>query len=167
MQGNYYHWYKDHGICVCCGKQDAIPGRTMCDDCLELKRAENKKRRESPKVQDAMQAYRKRHWQERIEKGLCPKCGKPLYEGRKLCYECVLKNRRRVKQYRDNNPRTLKESWKKAGLCLKCGKPRVKDKMFCEEHYQNALQNIKKARIASGLSGDYYNRKYFTKRHPD
>lgn len=121
MQGNYYHWYKDHGICVCCGKQDAIPGRTMCDDCLELKRAENKKRRESPKVQDAMQAYRKRHWQERIEQGLCPKCGKPLYEGRKLCYECVLKNRRKAKQHRDDNPRTLKESWKKLVCVLNVG----------------------------------------------
>lgn len=167
MQGGYYHWYKEHGICTCCGKQDAIPGRTMCDDCLGLKRAENKERRKSPKVQDAMQAYRKRHWQERLEQGLCPRCGKPLYAGHKLCYECVLKNRRRGQQYRDDNPRTLKESWKKAGLCLKCGKPRVKDKMFCEEHYLNALQNIEKARIASGWTGDYHHRKYFTKRYSD
>ena len=166
MQGNYYHWYKEHGICVNCGKRDAVPGYVMCDGCLELKRTENRKRRESAKEQETLQAYRKRHRKERLEQGLCPRCGKPLYAGHKLCYECVLENRRRAKQHRENNPSTLKSGWKKAGLCLRCGKPRAKDKMLCEWHYQNALQNIEKARVASGWSGNYFHKKYFTGRYP-
>ena len=33
-----YAWYKAHGICVTCGREDAMLGRVRCFDCLEKER---------------------------------------------------------------------------------------------------------------------------------
>ena len=31
----WYHFLKEHHICVCCGQRDAFHNKTMCPECLE------------------------------------------------------------------------------------------------------------------------------------
>lgn len=28
-----YYWYKEHGICVSCGQEEAAPGKVRCEEC--------------------------------------------------------------------------------------------------------------------------------------
>lgn len=168
MQGEYYHWYKEHGICVSCAKKDAAPGRIMCDDCAERERERQKQRRKNnPLTADVRREYNKRHRKERLEQGLCPNCGKPLYKDLKSCYECHLKDIRYGLERRQKNPSTLRESRRKDGVCLKCGKPRVPGKFYCEECHQKSCKSLEKARKSSGWTSEYMSKKYFTKRYPD
>ena len=164
MQGEYYHWYKEHGICVNCAKQNAAPGRIMCDECAELNREKQRQRKKNnPSNADARRAYNRRHRKERLEQGLCPDCGKPLYNGLKSCYECHLKDIRYSQERRRENPATLDESRRKNKVCLKCGKPRVPGKFYCKEHYKKAVKSLEKARESSGWTSEYMHKKYFTK----
>lgn len=69
-----YEWYKAHGICVKCHKEDALPGKVYCAVCT------------------AMTAERNRARLKRCEEqGLCKRCGRPLMAedaGHKMCAKC-------------------------------------------------------------------------------
>ena len=64
MADESYYWYKSHGICVKCKKNDASPNRIMCDECREKWNAITEKHFKDQKVWDyslwlnyAMNAY--------------------------------------------------------------------------------------------------------------
>lgn len=39
-----YRYLKEHGVCVYCGKVDAMPGRSQCQSCLNANRERARKR---------------------------------------------------------------------------------------------------------------------------
>ena len=50
MADESYYWYKSHGICVKCKKNDASPNRIMCDECREKWNAIRREKIKDPKV---------------------------------------------------------------------------------------------------------------------
>jgi len=81
-----YDLLKVFGVCTCCGKRDAAPGKTFCPICLSQKRMKEKERK-------IKQGGRTR---EMIEySGGCYFCGEPVLKGKKVCqkhYDMLLTN---------------------------------------------------------------------------
>lgn len=142
-----YHWYESHGFCPNCHHESA-PNHKLCAVCLVKESERNTKRRsqmtEDQKIRrtESIEQTRRKH----IEQGVCAKCWKhPSWDGRQLCYECTLKQRRR------NNAHKRKYDYKDPNGCFRCGKTCVKGKRLCPEHYKISCDNIKKARESSGF----------------
>lgn len=63
---------KSNGICVKCGKREAVYGTVLCGRCLAKRRSHEK-------------STSQREYREDI--GLCIICGRPVVSGRKHCEE--------------------------------------------------------------------------------
>lgn len=94
MADESYYWYKSHGICVKCKRNDASPNRIMCDECREKWNAIRREKIKDPEYKKWKKQYNKEHKEKMLENGLCPICGKPLHQGHKTCYECWFKTER-------------------------------------------------------------------------
>lgn len=133
-----YHYYKEHGICVICHREDAAPGRTSCLNCLSV-RAEQKRKRESNMTKEEHEE-KKRKMREKSQalrdyrkaNGLCTLCGKPVYKNYSTCYEHYLYH----KKYSRKRNEAKKKGYAELGLCRICGKPTVEGKKFCAEHLE-------------------------------
>lgn len=68
------NWLKEHGICVDCAQRDAFAKHIRCEFCLE----KAVKYREPT---DLKRAYKREWVRQRIAKGLCINCAKPVYSG--------------------------------------------------------------------------------------
>lgn len=88
---NFYAWYRAHGVCVRCRKEDAAPGHSMCPECMA------KQREAGRRFQAAHPGYNRRKMAERRERlpaGICICCcGAPAKPGNKLCEKCLEYNR--------------------------------------------------------------------------
>ena len=85
------------GLCVACGKQEAMPNRQRCADCSYKHSEHNiaKWRNISPEERERSNARAREIRAQHIAQGLCTKCCKPLYAGSNCyCYEHLLKARR-------------------------------------------------------------------------
>ncbi len=115
------------GICVPCGKAPAAPGRTACEPCLKKRRAADRARYAAGKAaglkyggadaeakRRAGRAKSRRRQKERIEAGLCIRCGRqPPVEGGTTCTPCRAKRQQAEKrQYAERRA---------AGCCTRCG----------------------------------------------
>ena len=67
-----YYMNKSSGICVKCGKRNAVCGTVLCNRCLAKRRSCEKS--------TSQREYRE-------DKGLCIICGRPAVSGRKHCDE--------------------------------------------------------------------------------
>lgn len=145
-----YAWYKAHGICPQCQRENAYGGKVLCLYCqgkqtesavkyyqnLPEHKLKAKKQRESE--------YHKRIREERKAKGICVVCGKyPARQNITLCKICADKQNRYQARYRmkkaeqqgkDTTPRFMRTA---LGKCYICGEP-VSDenKNFCPEHLE-------------------------------
>lgn len=131
-----YQWYKDHGICVKCKREDAEYGRTKCSECLE-KEAEKvrAKRLANPKSQKEYTKIRR----ERLkESGLCVWCGKPLSKYSKcFCVDCRVKNQRN-----NEKKKTIARSERPSyGMCYRCGE-RIESGKLCKKCKATSLNNL-------------------------
>lgn len=118
-----YYWLKEHHVCVNCGQQTALPGRTLCWDCTDkvAKRGYKKRQRQkSDKVhQEKVKEYRKKIYHERKNAGVCTACGKrPPRPGRTRCSRCADKDNSRYKPVFP--PKSERVSY---GVCSNCGNP--------------------------------------------
>lgn len=136
MENDYYHWYVEHGICGSCGKQDVVPGRSFCYECLEKGR-KYKAEKISNLSPDALVAFRKHKSSKQHElrekrkaNKQCVQCGNPkIYNGTKYCMECLLRRRKQ-----NAVARQLKSKHRIRGVeCLWCGKDVVRGKFYCSE----------------------------------
>ena len=115
------------GICVRCGKAPAAPERTACEPCLEKRRASDRANYAAAKAagklyggadpivqRRAGRARSKRRQKQRVEAGLCIRCGKrrPEEEGT-TCAPC--REKRQAAERRQYAER------KAAGRCTRCG----------------------------------------------
>lgn len=136
-----YQWYKAHGICVTCGRNEAFNGRVRCPECLEMMTLYRIKRDSDPvaKAKDRANAREcvKRLYHQRVSQGLCPQCGKPATHGVR-CARHARINRQTSERYnrdvRGNMERGDRFRIKiAAGVCMHCGKPVVPGYCFCGE----------------------------------
>ena len=80
MNKDLYYWYKDHGICTKCGRENAEPEKTMCSECLEKNRKYDKKRYKDPKYREQQKIRCKTYRERKKASGLC-KCCKCQFAG--------------------------------------------------------------------------------------
>ena len=95
------------GLCLKCGKTEPAPERTLCEPCLEKRRAADRARSarlraEGKPRRDPVQAKRyerersRRQHAERKAAGICTKCGRaPARPERTLCEPCAEQHRAR------------------------------------------------------------------------
>lgn len=155
-------YYRTHGICVDCGRYDAVPGRTCCEVCA-AKRAERERRRYRDMDIKKKAAYLKQHsesgkqrYYRRKNNGLCVNCGKPqARDSTRLCISCRAKEKQ-LKEKRKGIPRYEMPSY---GLCYLCCKNPILDgKKLCAECYEKQLKSMEKARNSANSKEG---RKYF------
>ena len=89
------------GLCLKCGKAEPAPERTLCEPCLEKRRAadrartarlqaEGKPRRDVEKAREYERERSRHQHAERRAAGICTKCGKaPASPERTLCQPCA------------------------------------------------------------------------------
>ena len=92
----------ESGLCSRCGKLRAVPERTLCEPCLEKRRAADRARYRAAKAaglkyggadieakRRSGRAKSRRRQKARIEAGLCVRCGqRPPSEGGTTCAPC-------------------------------------------------------------------------------
>ena len=119
----------DRGSCTRCGKHASMPGRKSCEPCLEKGRQADRARYAAGKAaglkyggadpevkRRAGRAKSKRRQQERIEAGLCIRCGgHPPADGGTTCQPC--RDKRQTAEKRKYAER------KAARCCTRCGGP--------------------------------------------
>ena len=115
------------GLCPRCGKHRPAPGRRVCEPCGERERAAGRARYLKRKLEGAAYGGRcpesrrrmarersKRRRRERVEAGLCPRCGEvPPVDGGAVCEAC--REERRAAE------RKLYEKRRAGGRCGRCG----------------------------------------------
>lgn len=117
------------GLCLRCAGAPAVPERSMCEGCLDNRRAADRARYRAGKASGALYggadvemkrriariASAKRR-QARLDAGLCTRCGhRPPVDGATICARCG--NARKAAERRQYETR------KSAGLCVKCAEP--------------------------------------------
>ncbi len=117
------------GSCSRCGKLPAAPGRKSCEPCLEKRRAADRAKYAAGKAaglpyggadpeakRRAGRAKSRRRQKERVEAGLCIRCGaRPPAEGGTTCRPC--RDKRQAAEHRQYRERRA------AGCCTRCGGP--------------------------------------------
>lgn len=150
-----YRWYKEHGICVNCHQEEAIPGRVYCPECA-AKNAESdrkwyNKKMADPQYRETVREKKKASYQRRKDNGICVYCNNPATH-RIYCYECFVKVKRRGiergkrERWERHEKGLISDYWRKNKLCVRCGKPVKEGFLICEEHYQMACEAGEKGR---------------------
>ncbi len=99
-----YSRLKRRGTCTACAEEDALPGRTMCEDCLARMRE-----RDSA------------HYAALVAAGACPGCKGRLDREGSYCSACVADGKARH------------DAVIAAGKCPDCGRPAGEDRQHCDE----------------------------------
>lgn len=143
-------WEKEHGICTNCGSNPASPGKTLCAECC-LKMSITRQKRKSEETEEQNKEYRekklsqyRRRKNRRIENGLCITCGRKVVDVKNYCLDCLLKQKKQNKQYRQEH--NLIKDHKFFGECKWCTNKPLPNNSFCEEYYKVVCQNLEKAR---------------------
>lgn len=143
-----YYRRKEHGICVQCGKKQAVKGKVYCKMCAANKREYTNALYRSKIVEDEnfknryyemAKKYSKKTRQYRSENHLCTMCGKPLADNdnHKKCSTCRAKVREKNYQWRIKNGLKTHEDRISGDYCYRCLKPlenpdRTKGAQLCE-----------------------------------
>lgn len=123
MSQKTYYERKQKGICTKCGKNKAIEGKVMCQQCLDKQNEYRRKNREF---------FRKNN--------LCPVCGKnKLFGDEKMCPECLAYmaevNKKSREKHGGNSAYYKRDiaRLKENGICRGCRKRKVvTGKTYCE-----------------------------------
>ena len=139
-QKEKYHFRKEQGLCVRCGKNKAEEGRVLCNNC---------KAKQSEYYNETRQFFK--------DLGLCTRCHKNrIFENETLCPECRARRMDYNEKFIRENPekvrathglvyRKRRERLKKQGLCTACGKrPAVEGKCRCQICLEKKRNAIKK-----------------------
>ena len=83
-----YKWRKEHGICVDCGRNDAMDGKVRCAKCRA------KVRRLYLQHREEYISRAKTRIQRHLDEGLCISCGNKVDgNSRRHCLSCLEKRR--------------------------------------------------------------------------
>lgn len=144
-----YYWLKEHGICVHCGKDNAMINNILCPECAEKHDKSTDKcriRNEEYRIKD-VEIY-KRMADRREEQGLCRRCGKrPPMAGKKQCIECKVARHKRYLQKELKQNMTKREEKEYLNKCRICGAVEVVEgKKVCKECYERCSKQAEFAR---------------------
>lgn len=153
-------WYAEHGICIACGRNDAVKGIKLCQECrlkqadasAEYHEAHREKRLAEFKVRN------KERYKQRRETGLCVRCGKrPAAEGRIRCGICLAKDRARHEKRRREQGVMPRYLFGNGEFCVTCGKPSDGEKL-CPVCYEKSVRSIAYARscVKSGWQSENF-----------
>ena len=124
------------GLCPRCGKIPPAPGRSLCEPCGERDRETRRARYAEARAggapyggrdpesrrRMARERARKRR-RERVEAGLCPRCGREPVEDGAVCEPC--------REARRAEERKLYAARRAKGLCGRCGRPTIAGAAQC------------------------------------
>lgn len=141
-----YRWLKEHGICVCCGSNDAEPNRVLCFHCLEKNNA--KKKADWYVNHEKKLEYQRNYYRELKEKGVCVRCRKRTTDnGRSCCSVCLGQFRARDAKKRREEGRLPMDMRGDGYHCAICTRDVAKagDKL-CEQCMERCRAKIALAR---------------------
>ena len=114
------------GLCPRCGKHRPAPGRRVCEPCGERERAAGRARYLKRKLEGAAYGGRcpesrrrmareraRKRRRERVEAGLCPRCGREPVEAGAVCEPC--------REARRAAEKKLYAERRAGGRCGRCG----------------------------------------------
>lgn len=145
MNHENYIWYKEHGICTNCRKNNAIKGITLCLVCRmdergrsrDKGRAYRAERKEKIKERDA------NRYAQCKENGICVRCKKRKAERGTKCLRCYGDVLREKAKRRSGIPRSELPNY---GICYSCCKrPIAEGKRMCSECIEKHIPSITKA----------------------
>ena len=144
-----YQWYKEHGICVKCGCEDAVKGKTRCVTCLEKEAEAQRKYRaketaeERQKRAERNKVYQRELYRQRKEAGVCVACGKPQSARSTVyCIDHAIKNQRGNNKRKSGIERHERKSY---GKCYVCNEPvGTKCNSMCDKCYEMVCANLPK-----------------------
>lgn len=122
-----YYYRKEHGICVQCGKADALPGKVRCPDCIykhSLRKTKEYKEL-TPEKKKKKYDDNKRYYHERKSHGQCVCCKKKATNGIYCLDHCIKNRRSSLRSYykKYGHDTNLLEFRKDNCLCWYCGSP--------------------------------------------
>lgn len=87
-----YYWYKERGICVVCGQEDAVKGKIKCLNCLDGAAVATMIYRSKHDTSEYNKEHCKSRYYKAKEAGLCVRCFKrEPREGKSICQYCFSK----------------------------------------------------------------------------
>ena len=137
-------FYIENGICPVCGKENLFGDEKQCISCRQ-KAYERRK----PLTDEQKERYGKRFREqqktlyiERVESGICTRCGKYKAEkGKKKCRICLDKDAE-MHRKRTYNRKNIKEYRKENHLCYYCGKEIDRDTgQICQSCLERCIQS--------------------------
>ena len=133
-------WCLANGICPICKRNKIYPPEKSCLSCKEKANEKSKDEQRKERRREVAQI----RIQGRIDKGLCPECGKrPPEKGFKRCNEC----RKKQRQRRKSGEWGKRESYKWNGQCHCCGSSDMQEgTKLCKRCYAIFCQNLEKGR---------------------
>lgn len=144
-----YQWLKEHGICAQCGQRNAFPGYVRCPECIEKVSAASAKcwSDKEKRMQYNRQGNKRKKQlrEERKNKHLCVRCGKPLPEKYEYltCVSC-----RKKRSEKRKTGTTYGEAFRARmgkGICMYCGAEVVAGYKLCERCLERVRESIKKS----------------------
>lgn len=96
LKNNTCQRRKDLGICITCGKNNAVTGKIKCQKCLDMMKEKRRLR---------------------IQNGLCGYCGKPAIDGKTMCIGCQSKQLAYGKRMKEQGLCLLCAKPTKNGMC--------------------------------------------------
>lgn len=129
-----YDFYKQHGICVACGREEAPKGKTRCLLCRSKDAEKSSNYNRSKRDKEAYNQYMREYRQKRKENGLCQQCGRPTINGHSFCTEHTAVRNARVMNRRRERDVPARSTMGDGYHCYFCGKDvdRIGDKC-CRE----------------------------------
>lgn len=144
-------FFRKNGLCPVCGKIKLMGDEKQCIDCREKHYMWRKKPTEEQieKRNAYFRDHGKKVYRERVEAGICTRCGKrKVLEGKKKCGICLEKEACSQRRRRFDT-KYIREEREKNHLCYYCGKPVDREhERVCQKCWQNLhdkrLQNEEK-----------------------
>lgn len=147
-------WFKEHGICPTCGKNELFGDENNCPECRAKKAEWMQKAREKngDKISTQHNISQNKRYHELIDAGICPNCKKrTASNGMRMCGIChakLLEQRRIRNGYYIRRPKTDRNV---LGICTFCDNQLKPGYRVCEFHYEKMVEmsncdNAKKAR---------------------
>lgn len=133
---------REAGLCIVCGKEHAIPGRTTCLRCAERRRKRSRQDWQSAEYREKHKEYTKARRDKWVKEGKCHYCGREIYKGVR-CRHCYLLNERAKAKRKQVRAKQRQQREYELGkpLCSKCLEPALKGKKLCQKHYDIVLKN--------------------------
>ena len=135
-----YQWYKEHGICTSCRKEDAVPGQTRCWRCRANRRDADRIRYHQRKAEGIRKfnpaniEAMKRRREERHAQGLCVECGKHPAVSNARYSRCRICLDIESARFREANRKKGALPWELRGngtYCFRCCKPLCHGEKLC------------------------------------